>query len=747
MIKDNLKSEIYNLTNELIETEQAVRIKVQGVSMFPFLHTGDIVTLKKIDIKYLKKGDIIGFKHNEKWVVHRLIRKKNINGKEYIITKGDTCKSYDPEITENNYLGKIISFTRAGKNHNIVSLYYNMLNYIIASNTKLFSFIFIMLLNVIDKIRSFKNYSKEISKKIGFICKSSKKLAAINIIISVLQGVFPYIIIYLIKLTVDRITYINTISDKTMAFKSILLLICVTGSFFLISSVINLISGFYRERFSHYVSMYIYNLLHNKYCSLDMAYLESSDNLDKIHRAINESTYRPFKLITEGFTIVQSLIAMVVIVFMLLHIHWIVFILIIIAVFPEFLIRIKYATILYKFNKENSTKEREAFYYSRILTGIPFAKEIRLFGFKSFFQNRFNAIKENIFNNKDKILKHHLKYEIISQIFAITLIFGSFAFVTYQSIQGKLSVGTVVLFFLIFQRGFALFKDLFQNVAGLYEDNIYLNDFFDFLNFPSLKNIDTSTNRKVSLNKGIFVDNITFRYPASSRYALKNVSLTIPKGKVAALVGVNGSGKTTLVKLLCKFYNPDNGHIFFDDIDISETDENEVRKLITVVFQDFALYNISASDNIALGDISKRKDYELIKIAAKNSGISDVLENLPFSYDNILGNLFEKGEELSIGQWQKIAIARAFYRNSPILLMDEPSSALDAETELSILANLKNLAQDKTVLIISHRLSAIKWADIIYVIDDGQIIESGTHDELMQKKGKYYNLFIISNKS
>jgi ATP-binding cassette subfamily B protein len=243
------------------------------------------------------------------------------------------------------------------------------------------------------------------------------------------------------------------------------------------------------------------------------------------------------------------------------------------------------------------------------------------------------------------------------------------------------------------------------------------------------------------LQKGIVVENVSFSYPSSRRKVLDSVSLEIPAGKTIALVGANGSGKTTLVKLLCSFYTPDSGRILFDNTNISEVAPEEIRKQITAVFQDFALYNMTAAENISIGDISTPLSPDAVKQSAQNAGIADILEGLPSGYNNIIGNLFENSEELSIGQWQKMAIARAFYRNSPILFMDEPSSALDAETELHLLQNLKTLSKGKTVLIISHRFTTIRWADMIYVLDNGKIIESGNHEQLMEKKGRYFSMF------
>jgi ATP-binding cassette, subfamily B, bacterial len=237
------------------------------------------------------------------------------------------------------------------------------------------------------------------------------------------------------------------------------------------------------------------------------------------------------------------------------------------------------------------------------------------------------------------------------------------------------------------------------------------------------------------------VENVHFRYADSNREALAGINLTIPAGKIVAIVGPNGSGKSTLMKLLCGFYPPSDGCIYYDNDPLQNLDKEVLRDRITAVFQDYALYNLSAAENIALGDSRKAFDLEKVRKAAENAGTANMLEHLPDGYETLLGHLFSSSEDLSIGQWQKIAIARAFYRDAPLLFMDEPSSALDAVSEQLILKTLRKLGQGKTVVLISHRLSTVQWADWIFVLDRGKLAEEGTHESLMSLNGVYYSLY------
>jgi ATP-binding cassette subfamily B protein len=241
--------------------------------------------------------------------------------------------------------------------------------------------------------------------------------------------------------------------------------------------------------------------------------------------------------------------------------------------------------------------------------------------------------------------------------------------------------------------------------------------------------------------KNILVDNLSFTYPGNTEKTLNNISFEIKKSEIIALVGPNGAGKSTLVRLLSRLYDPDSGIVKLDGSDIKNIDPEKYRKLFSVVFQDFMLYNLDAGENIRLGDIDEEKADEKIKLSASESGIHDLLNNLPKGYSTVIGNLFDDSRELSWGEWQKIALARALFRDAPVLILDEPSSALDADTEYDIFSRFREIVKGRTSILISHRFTNVSLADRIIVLDKGAIAETGTHDELMKKKGIYFNMY------
>jgi ATP-binding cassette subfamily B protein len=426
-------------------------------------------------------------------------------------------------------------------------------------------------------------------------------------------------------------------------------------------------------------------------------------------------------------------------------IKWYLVALMLIAIIPSVVIRLQFSRKWYKLKESQNTKEREMYYFNRVLTGFPFAKEMKLFGFFDFFLHRFSSAQNTLFNQKITLRKSEIRLSVFAEFFAIILIFISLGYVSFLKINGEISIGTVVLFFFAFQRGYSVMNELFRSLTQIIEDNTFLNDFIAFLNMPTKSNVKVEKQPSFSLQKEIKIENVSFSYESSKREALKAINITIPAGKTVAFVGANGSGKTTMIKLLCGFYQPDSGRILFDGVDATQIGQPAICENTTAVFQDFALYNVSAIENVQLGNIQAKMDIERAKKAFQAAGIAEVIDRLPNGYDTLLGNLFLGGEELSIGQWQKMAIARAFYRDAPLLLMDEPSSALDADSELQIIKSLKKLSKHKTAVIISHRLTTVQWADVIYLFDEGEIVESGSHTGLMEQKGKYFSLFQTAN--
>jgi ATP-binding cassette subfamily B protein len=299
----------------------------------------------------------------------------------------------------------------------------------------------------------------------------------------------------------------------------------------------------------------------------------------------------------------------------------------------------------------------------------------------------------------------------------------------------------MAMFLLAFRMGMIYIKDLFSSISGLYEDSLFIGDTFEFLNLKENVIAVEPVIIASPLKGKIVLDNVSFTYPGNRGKTIDNISFEIKKGEIIALVGPNGAGKSTLVRLLCRLYDPDSGTLKYNDSDIRNIEPVEYRKLFSVVFQDFMLYNLTAGENIRMGNIAEENPEDKIRSSAGATGVHEMIDNLPKGYDTVIGNLFDDSRELSWGEWQKIALARALFRDAPVLILDEPASALDADTEYEIFSRFREIVKGRTSILISHRFTNVTLADRIIVLDKGAVAETGTHDELMKIGGLYFSMY------
>jgi ATP-binding cassette subfamily B protein len=338
--------------------------------------------------------------------------------------------------------------------------------------------------------------------------------------------------------------------------------------------------------------------------------------------------------------------------------------------------------------------------------------------------------------------------ESASQAVASAVVFGTFAFIAHEAFNGIITIGDMLMYFGAIQQGQSFLKTFLGSLVGLYENNLFLTAFYEFINLkPKVEEPLNPRPFPRPIKSKIIFEHVGFSYPNTSRVVLNDINLEILPGQIVALVGENGSGKTTLIKLLCRLYDPQEGTIKIDGIDLRDFKISDLRREISTVLQDYACYHLKARENIWLGNVDMPEDINHIVQAAEYSGIDEVIKRLTKGYDTILGRELEKdGAELSIGEWQKVALARAFFRDSQLIILDEPTSSLDAKAEEEVFNRFKQLAAGKMAVIISHRLSSVTMADRIYYIKEGHVTEQGTHRQLMDQGKEYAQLFEIQAK-
>ena len=581
-----------------------------------------------------------------------------------------------------------------------------------------------------------------IDRAVRLVWKAAPGWSLANLVLQVIQGILPLAALYLIKLIVDAVTLSLTQPDKSLAFKQIVLLVILAGGVALLNALSQLLANMANEALSLTVTDHVYDILHAKSVEVDLEYYENPKYFDTLHRAQAEGPYRPTSIVYQLFLLVQNGVSLIAMAALLFSLHWSIAFILFAAVVPGMLVKINFANTMFGWNRKHTSTERQALYFNWVLTGDMHAKEIRLFGLGDLLIERFSKLHTKLRHMKLELAKKRSMADFFSQIFATLAVFGSFVYIAFKTVYGQITIGDMVMFFAAFQRGLNSMRSLLGNLASLYENNLFLSNLFEFLDLgPKILEPEHPKKFPKPLQREIRFENVSFHYPASKRRVLEDISFSINSGEIVALVGRNGCGKSTLAKLMCRLYDPDQGSITIDDIDLKDFKTKVLRREIGVLLQDFAKYYLTARENIWFGDIGQPPDQECIIAAAQHAGADNLLKALPQGYDTILGKWFENGEELSRGEWQKIALARAFLGKSQILLLDEPVSSLDPRAEYEIFEKFKNLAAEKTAIFISHRLSTVRMADRIFVMDKGRIVESGSHNELMQKKGSFAHLF------
>jgi ATP-binding cassette, subfamily B, bacterial len=579
-------------------------------------------------------------------------------------------------------------------------------------------------------------------KALNLVWHSAPGWATVNIIISVLQSFFPLLLIWYIKQLIDQITL--AVSEGGPADKIIMMIIVVV-IIYLLDEVASDFGTYVRRNQSVRLEEYMYGLLHAKSVRLDLINFEHPGYYDCLSRAVSEAPWRPNNILDNLISMFRGIISLVLMAGLLFTLHWGVAALLIAVNIPGIWLRLHYADVLYNFHKKQTPESRKSAYFNWLLTGDRPSREIRLFGLGEYFISLFKRSYNNQKSEELNILRKRTLIEVVTDVLKAFSFLALLLIVARLTISGGLSLGQMAMFLLAFRQGMTYIKDVFSSVGGLYEDGLFIGDTFEFLGLKESVTALPPVTHPAELSSEITADELSFTYPGNTHPTINKVSFKIRKGEIIALVGSNGAGKSTLVRLLARLYDPDSGSISWDGKDIRSMDPEEYRRFFSVVFQDFMLYNLSAGENIRIGNKEIAYDINKIRDAAAKAGVDDLLNNLPKGYDTAIGTLFDDSRELSWGEWQKIALARALFRESPVLILDEPSSSLDADTEYEIFSRFRDVVRGRTAILITHRFTNVTLADRILVLEKGIITESGSHEDLMAKKGRYYEMYNRQN--
>ncbi len=477
---------------------------------------------------------------------------------------------------------------------------------------------------------------------------------------------------------------------------------------------------------------------------LHLSYFEGSASYDMLRQAAQEAPTRPLSMMTSALGLVRTAITFGSMIALLISISPLLALVALVAPIPAFISQSKYGARAFWLTIMMSPLKRRMDYLSSLVTTDTYAKETKLFGLGPYFVDRFRRLGQVFYDRQRKLTRNR---SISSTSWGLLSTAAGSAIALYialEAVGGRLTLGDLALYTAAAAAVQGSVQGLFTAFSGMYENNLYLDTLYRFLGTePAIVAPPKPREMPSTVEGHIEFEEVSFTYPGADEPALQGVSFEIMPGETVAVVGRNGAGKSTLFKLLCRLYDPTDGRIRLDGVDLREYDPDELRRRISAMFQDYVTYQGTASENIGLGDLTHLVDRERIEESAKRAGADDRIERLPSGYDTPLGRWFDQGVSLSGGEWQKIALARAFLREAPLLILDEPTSALDAQAEHDLFSRLRELSEGRTTLYISHRFSTVRQAERILLLEHGKVAEYGTHDELMTAKGGYAELFTL----
>lgn len=570
------------------------------------------------------------------------------------------------------------------------------------------------------------------------IWKTNKKLFILSAICRLIGALLPVVILWVGKIIIDEIVLHSKgdISDLTRLWTFVVIEFGLIVLSDLISRAISLTDGLLGDAYSIESSVTIIK----KTNQIDISLLEDSEFYDKLERARTQTTGR-VGLMSNALGEVQSLISIATLVAGLIYFEPYLIILLVLSIIPSFINEIWFSQQQYSLARGWTAERRELDYLRFIGANNQTAKEIKLFGLTDFVVNRFKNLSNEYYELNKKLAIKRSALGFLFNVLGTLSYYGAYIFIIYRVISGAITLGELTFLSGAFNRLTRNLQDFFSKFTRITESAMYLKDYFEFIDIS----IQPKHTEDMALPKKIttgfeFID-VHFSYPDSDHEILKGVSFKIHAGEKMAFVGQNGAGKTTLTKLLLRFYEPTQGEILLDGININRFKKDDYQEFFGVIFQDYYRYEFTVRENIAIGDIDELYNDEKIQKAAELSLANEVIAELKNGYDQQLGKRFYKGQELSGGQWQKVALARAYMKNAEVMILDEPTSALDAKAESEVFQRFIGLTKDKTSIIISHRFSTVRQADRILILDDGKILEIGTHQELMANQSLYAELF------
>jgi ATP-binding cassette subfamily B protein len=592
-------------------------------------------------------------------------------------------------------------------------------------------------------------------RTLSLVLRSSPGLVAAMAALTIVGALAPILVAYAGKHIIDAVV----LGDTELSVRWVLLELGSVTLLTLALRGLGLTRSILGARLGADVNVQILE----KALTLELEFFENAEFYDKLTRARREASSRPVALVADSFQVVQNLLTLTGYAVVLTRFSgWLVLGLLV-ATVPAALSEMRHSKIGFQLRNWRSPDTRRLLYLEYVLANDEHVKEVKLFGLGPHFLARYRGIVETFYREDKRLAVRRAAWTQALSLLGTCAFYAAYALMAVQAALGRLTLGTLTLYIVSLRQGQQTFQSVLSGIGNLYEHNLYMSNLFDYLALArpdepqraragkaELSAPDASGQRQLVSGEpllqqaGLRFENVGFRYPGKETWAVRGLSLHIQPGESLAIVGKNGAGKTTLVKLLARLYHPSEGRILLGGIDLEDWPLLELRRRISVLFQDFNQYQLSVRENIGMGSVEHLADTPRIERAAERGGADAVVAALPQGLEARLGSWFEKGSELSGGQWQKVALSRAFMREeAEVLVLDEPTAALDAEAEHAVFERFRQLSEGRTTIVISHRFPTVRMAQQIIVLENGVLIEQGSHAELLELGGKYAHMFAL----